>query len=151
MRLSSRALVSLAATGCAPAVVVAPTPLPPLDVWAQNHPAASQALGVWVHNHPPAASWMFEWDSVHEWKARELVEWALVHPGESVPVFVAQHPGWPEFDLFATGHLPAVHNFLEWCRRFPEASRLLVAHPGGLHWAGFHLYAAETHLENPGN
>ncbi len=150
MRLSRHVLPLLAITGCAPAVVVAPTPVPPIEVWAQNHPAASEALGMWVRNHSPAASWMFEWDGAHPWKARELVEWALVHPGEAVPVFVSQHPGWPEFDTFAMNHVPAMHNFLEWCRRFPEASRLLVAHEGGLRWAGYHLYATEWHMDHPG-
>ncbi|MHB8421128.1 MAG: hypothetical protein ACYDCL_23920 [Myxococcales bacterium] len=150
MRLSPLAVSSLAALACAPAVVVAPTPVPPLEVWAQNHSAASQALGLWVRNHSPAAAWMFGWDSRHPGKAEALVAWTLAHPGERVPVFVAQHPDWPEFNQFAMSHLPAVHNFFEWCLRFPAAARSLVAHPGGLHWAGDHLYGAEWHLANPG-
>jgi hypothetical protein len=125
--------------------------MPPLEVWAQNHPPASEALAIWVRNHAPAAAWMFEWDGNQPWKSRELVEWALGHPGESVPIFVSQHPGWPEFDEFAMTHVPAVHTFLEWCRQYPEAARTLVAHSGGLRWAGYHLYAAEWHMMNPGN
>ena len=151
MRLPRLALLLLAAAACAPAVVVVPTPvLPPLEAWAQNHPAASQALGQWVHSHPPAASWLFEWDGRHPLMARDLVEWALVHPGGSVPAFAAEHPGWPEIDAFATAHVVAVHNFFEWCVHFPAAARALVAHPGGLRWAGHHLYGAELHLSNPG-
>ncbi len=141
----------LAAAACAPAVVVAPTPMPPLEVWARNHSAASEALGFWVRNHPHSASWMFEWDAKQPGKAQALVEWTLAHPGEHVPAFASQHPAWPEFNQFAMAHLPAVHNFFEWCVRFPEAARSLVHHPGGLHWAGYHLYAAEWHMANPGN
>ncbi len=150
MRLSTLALLLPLSTACAPAVVVAPTPLPPLEVWAQNHDVASRALGQWVQNHPGEASWMFEWDGNHPGKAREIVEWALVHPGESIPIFAHEHPDMPNFDGFAMGHVVAVHMFLLWCLHFPEAARSLVAHSGGLHWAGYNLYRAQWQMDHPG-
>jgi hypothetical protein len=39
-------------------------------------------------------------------------------------------------------HQPAANAFMGWCRHHPEAAEKLMSHPGGLNWAGHHLYAA---------
>lgn len=127
-----------------------PAPGSPLQAWSGNHPAASQALGLWAHNHAPAAAWLFQWDGAHAYQSKELVGWLLARPGLGVPAFVETHPGWPEFNQFARGHQPALFTFFEWCRRFPAAAEALTNQPGGLEWAGHHLYAADRQLEQPG-
>jgi hypothetical protein len=32
---------------------------------------------------------------------------------------------------------------MDWCRRHPEAAEALMSHPGGLDWAGRHIYASQ--------
>jgi hypothetical protein len=64
-------------------------------------------------------------------------------------VFVVGHRNWEYFDKISESHRPAAEAFLAWARRHPEAAEDLVGHPGGLAWAGDHLYAAEWHMDHP--
>jgi hypothetical protein len=96
-----------------------------IERWAENHPAASQELGGWVQQH-------------------------INHPNQPIEGFVATHPGWQYFDRISEHHRPAADLFMAWCRRHPEAAEALMNHPGGLYWAGTHLYAGSWHMENPG-
>lgn len=121
-----------------------------IEQWAGNHPQASEALGVWVRNHPPAARAFFEWDAAHSERAHEFVTWTVVHPAQPIEGFVATHPGWPQFDDIAMHHRAAADGFMIWCRKYPDAAEALMSHPGGLAWAGEHLYASSWHMETPG-
>jgi hypothetical protein len=118
-----------------------------IEVWSQNHPEASQELGQWVRVHPQAAALFFEWDGHHTERAHEFVTWTIMHPAETLEVFVAAHPGWPVFDRIMETHRPAAMEFMMWSRRHPQAAESLMNHPGGLQWAGHHLYAADWHME----
>jgi hypothetical protein len=121
-----------------------------MEQWSANHPQASQELGVWVQTHPDAAARFFEWDGHHPERAHELVTWSIYHPAQPIEGFVATHPGWQYFDQIALHHRPAADAFMAWCRRHAQASEALMSHPGGLDWAGHHLYASSWHMDNPG-
>ena len=118
-----------------------------IETWSQNHPAASQELGVWVRSHPQAAALFFEWDGHHPERSKEFVAWTIGHPAQPIDGFVASHPGWQYFDKISEQHRPAAETFMAWCRRFPRPAEALMNHPGGLQWAGNHLYAADWHME----
>ncbi len=121
-----------------------------LEQWSGNHPRASEELGGWVRTHPSAATRFFEWDAHHPERAHEFVTWTIYHPEQPIEGFVATHPGWPMFDQIAMSHRPGADAFMAWCRRHPQAAEALMNHPGGLSWAGHHLYASYWHLETPG-
>jgi hypothetical protein len=121
-----------------------------IEQWSANHPAASEELGVWVQRHPEAASLFFQWDAQHPDRAHEFVTWTIYHPAQPIDGFIVTHPGWPYFDRIAANHRPAADEFMGWCRRRPQAAEALMNHPGGLYWAGTHLYASSWHMENPG-
>jgi hypothetical protein len=146
--LATAALLALSLAACA-------TPPPPrqqagIEEWSQHHPAASQELGAWVQQYPDAASLFFEWDGHHPERAREFVTWTIYHPGQPIEGFVVTHPGWQYFDRISSTHRAAADVFMAWCRRRPQAAEALMNHPGGLNWAGTHLYAGMWHMENPG-
>jgi hypothetical protein len=122
---------------------------PGLDHWSKNHPQASAELGEWVRAHPQAARLMFEWDGTHPERAKAFVTWTIAHPAQPIETFTATHPGWPYFDQLSGTHRPAMDAFMAWCRRHPNAAETLVRHPGGLRWAGNHLYAEYWSLEQP--
>lgn len=122
---------------------------PGLDMWSKNHPQASVELGNWVRNHPQAARLFFEWDGTHPVRSREFVTWAIRHPVAPIQAFISTHPGWPLFDEIVASHRPAANTFMDWCRRHPQAAEALMFHPGGLRWAGEHLYAEYWSLERP--
>jgi hypothetical protein len=121
-----------------------------MEVWSDNHPAASQELGTWVQTHPDAAARFFEWDGHHPDRAHEFVTWTIVHPAQPIEGFVVTHRGWQYFDQIVLSHRPGADAFMAWCRRHPQAAEALMNHPGGLNWAGHHLYASSWHMENPG-
>ena len=120
-----------------------------LDMWSKNHPEASRELGTWVRNHPEAARLFFEWDGTHPERSHEFVTWAIMNPGASIQAFISTHPGWPVFDTIVGSHRPAANTFMQWCRRHPRAAEALMSHPGGLRWAGDHLYAEHWSLTHP--
>ncbi len=130
-----------------PAIALAEPP--GLDRWARNHPQASRELGSWVRNHREAARLFFEWDGTHPERSHEFVTWAVVNPGARIQAFIDTHPGWPTFDRIVATHRPAANTFMAWCRRHPRAAQALMSHPGGLRWAGEHLYSAYWALERP--
>jgi hypothetical protein len=138
--------VAIALMGCAHT----PAGEASLEQWSGNHPQASEELGRWVQTHPQAAARFFEWDSHHPRRAHEFVTWSIYHPNLAIDAFVALHPGWPVFDQIVLMHRPAADGFMFWCRRHPQAAERLMNHPGGLDWAGHHLYASSWHLETPG-
>ena len=140
-----RMLVAIAAL--VPALALAEPP--GLDMWSKNHPQASVELGTWVRNHPQAARLMFEWDGTHPARSKEFVTWTIMHPAQPIQSFITTHPGWPYFDQIAATHRPAANAFMAWCRRHPQAAETLMNHPGGLRWAGDHLYAEYWSLERP--
>ena len=121
----------------------------PLEQWAHNHPEASKELGMWVQKHPGAAHRLFEWDAANPLKSQELVNWAIVHPREKLGVFMAEHRGWPEIELFTAKHAGAMEEFLFWCRNHAPAAKALMLHSGGLAWAGDHLYKEYWNMERP--
>lgn len=121
-----------------------------IEQWSANHPEAARELGIWVQQHPQAAAVFFEWDGHHPERSREFVTWAITHPAQPIEAFVAGHPGWPYFDRIMEAHRPAAEAFMGWCRRHGPAAETLMRHPGGLLWAGNHLYAGAWHFENPG-
>jgi hypothetical protein len=121
-----------------------------MEQWSNNHPAASQELGVWVQTHPQAAARFFEWDGHHPQRAHEFVTWTIYHPAQPIEGFVATHPGWQYFDQIALNHRAGADAFMAWCRRHAQAAEALMNHPGGLNWAGHHLYASSWHMDNPG-
>lgn len=110
-----------------------------LEGWKESHPEASAALGEWVRTHPEAAHLFFEWDSQHPDRAHDFVWWALASRGP-LEEFTLTHRGWRYFDRIMESHRPAAEAFIFWARRFPEAAQTLMNHPGGLAWAGDHLY-----------
>lgn len=119
-----------------------------LDNWANNHPEASRELGTWVQNHPEAARLFFDWDSQHPDKSHEFVAWSVNHPQQPIATFIDLHPNWPVFDQIAANHRPAANAFMDWCRRHPPAAMALMNHPGGLAWAGHHLYASSWEMKS---
>lgn len=137
-------LLLMAGTACAAPVAAHHAP-GGMELWEHNHPEASQALGAWVRSHPDAAHRFFDWDAHHTERAHEFVTWSIQHPREGVRVFAGTHPNWEFFDVIAREHVPAANAFMDWCRHFPEAAETLMNHPGGLDWAGHHLYAASWH------
>lgn len=151
--MSSRTLLNFALVGtlvvgagvaCAPPAHAAHAP-GGMEAWEHNHPEASRALGAWVREHPDAAKRFFEWDGHHTERAHEFVTWSIAHPHEGIRMFADMHRGWEGFDVIAREHVPAANAFMEWCRHFPEAAEALMNHPGGLEWAGHHLYGAYWH------
>jgi hypothetical protein len=137
----------LAAAILLPALALAEPP--GLDAWSKNHPEASRELGTWVRDHPEAARLFFEWDGTHPERSKEFVTWAITSPGAPIQAFISTHPGWPLFDRIVGSHRPAANAFLAWSRRHPRAAEALMNHPGGLRWAGDHLYAEYWSLERP--
>ena len=121
-----------------------------LERWAYYHPRASQELGAWVQTYPPAAARLFDWDAHHPERSREFVEWSIYNPYQPIEAFVTTHPGWSYFDDMVLHHRIGVDAFMAWCRRHPNPAMALMNHPGGLDWAGHHLYASSWHLEQPG-
>jgi hypothetical protein len=115
---------------------------PTVEGWERNHPEASRELGAWVREHPDAARKFFEWDAARPERARAFVTWSITHPGEGIGAFADAHRGWEHFDAILRDHQPAASAFMAWCRRRPQAAEALMKHPGGLDWAGHHLYAA---------
>lgn len=141
-------LLALTSFACArPAVVVAAPGPGGLEAWEHNHPEAARDLGVWVRTHPDAAKKFFAWDSHHPERSHAFVTWAIAHPGEGIPAFSATHPRWEHFDDIMLNHAPAANAFIGWCRRHPQAAEALMSHPGGLDWAGRHLYGASWVME----
>ena len=140
-----RMLVAVAAL--VPALALAEPP--GLDMWSKNHPQASVELGNWVRNHPDAARKMFEWDGTHPERSKAFVTWSIMHPAQPIETFIALHPDWPMFDQIVGTHRPAANAFMAWSRRHPQAAETLMNHPGGLRWAGEHLYAEYWSLERP--
>jgi len=118
-----------------------------IERWADNHPEASRELGVWVRTHQQAGPVFFEWDSQHPARAQQFVIWTVRHPSEPIEAFTSTHPRWPGFEKIMETHRPATQAFMDWCRRHPAAAEALMRHPGGLHWAGHHIFKAEWHLE----
>lgn len=149
MTSNSRNLLVAALSLAVLAPALARAEPPGLDLWSRNHARASRELGAWVQHHPQAARMIFEWDGTHPQRSREFVTWAVANPGAPVRAFLATHPGWPTFDRIAATHRPATNRFMGWCRRHPGAAEALVAHPGGLRWAGDHLYAERWQLKHP--
>jgi hypothetical protein len=113
-----------------------------IDRWSDRYPEASQALGDWVARHPAAARKFFEWDSNHTGRAHDFVTWTIFNRNRSIDEFVRAHPQWPVFQEIMDRHRPAAESFANWCRHFPDAAESLMNHPGGLDWAGRHLYRA---------
>ena len=144
--LTSLTLVLAGAVGCA-APTPAPTPTPVsgaaegMEMWSRNHPDASRELGEWVKRHPEAAHLFFDWDGHHHEQAKHFVTWTIKHPNQGIDDFALEHGGkWDEFDAITTSHRPAAMEFMNWCRQRPDAAEALMNHPGGLEWAGHHLY-----------
>jgi len=135
-------LLFLAGTGCARPVHPAQSEAS-LEGWERNHPEASRDLGAWVHKHPEAARRFFEWDAAHPDRAHAFVTWSIKHRDEGIRAFAETHRGWEHFDLIMRDHQPAANAFMGWCRRHPEAAEALMHHPGGLNWAGHHIYASD--------
>ena len=150
MRASLVAVILLALAAPLPACAHLPPPrrAAAMAGWEHRHPIAAQELGNWVQTHQPAARQLFEWDAHHPRGARQLVGWALTHPRQPVDRFVASHLGRPGFIRMLEAHRPASQTFLAWCRRQPQAAEDLVAHPGGLAWAGNHLFASTRLMEH---
>lgn len=121
-----------------------------IERWADRHPEASRELGAWVQAHPRAAARLFDWDGHHPERSSEFVTWTLSHPNLGSDAFVALHPGWPAFNVLAVQHRPATEAFMMWCRRRPRAAEALMRHPGGLFWAGHHLYQSYWSMERAG-
>lgn len=121
----------------------------PLEQWSHNHPPASEALGSWVRAHSDAAHLFFEWDGNHPDRSQKFVTWTLNHPNMEVDAFVHHHPEWPELNDIMLNHKPAARGFMEWCRAYPDAARALMSHPGGLRWAGDHLFKADWNMSTP--
>jgi len=142
-----RMLVAVAVAALVPALALAEPA--GLDRWSKNHPQASRALGEWVRGHPQAARLMFEWDGTHPERSKEFVAWAITYPAQPIETFIQTHPGWPKFDEIVSTHRPAANSFMAWCRRYPPAADALMHHPGGLRWAGDHLYSEYWSLERP--
>jgi hypothetical protein len=158
MKFHSNTLVVLISMlvicGCAasvppPSAISMPAREAAIERWADNHPEAASDLGNWVKTHAQAARKFFEWDSTHPDRSKMFVTWAITHPGEGIDVFAAQHPGWQYFDEIMERHRPAAQSFIAWCRHHPRAAEALMSHPGGLQWAGNHLYKAYWEMKAP--
>lgn len=121
-----------------------------LDLWATNHPEASRELGAWVQKHPDAAAKFFQWDARHPGAARSFVTWSIEHPGADMDEFAFSHRAWEEFNWIMERHHSAADAFMRWSRRHPRAAQALMSHPGGLDWAGRHLYQASWDLKHDG-
>lgn len=134
-------LLILAGTACARPMPAAHAQ-PGLEGWERAHPEASRELGAWVRQHPDAARVFFDWDAAHPERAHEFVTWTITHRGEGIRAFADTHRGWGQFDLIMRDHQPAANAFMGWSRHHPEAAEALMNHPGGLNWAGHHLYAS---------
>jgi hypothetical protein len=134
-------LVILAGTACARPMSAAQSE-PAMEGWERNHPEASRDLGAWVREHPDAARKFFDWDAAHTERAHEFVTWSIAHKGEGIRAFAETHRGWEHFDVIMRDHTPAANAFMGWCRHHPDAAEALMNHPGGLNWAGHHLYAS---------
>jgi hypothetical protein len=145
-----RSVVALSCTLVLAACAHQPRGEASMEQWSRNHPQASQDLGEWVRAHPQAAAKFFEWDAQHSDRAHEFVTWTITHPNQPIEGFVATHPGWPNFDQIAMHHRAGADAFMYWCRLHPDAAEALMSHPGGLAWAGHHLYASAWHMEAPG-
>ena len=135
-------LLILAGTACARPVRAAQSE-PGLQGWERAHPEASRDLGAWVHEYPEAARRFFEWDAAHPERAHAFVTWSITHRGEGIRAFEETHRGWEHFDVILRDHQPAANAFMGWCRRHPDAAEALMSHPGGLNWAGHHIYASQ--------
>ena len=148
MRARNIILLALLSAGCAASV--AERREEGIERWAGNHPDAARELGVWVQTHPQAAALFLEWDGHNPERSHEFVTWVITYPAQPIEGFVATHPGWPYFARIMESHRPAAEAFMAWCRRHPQAAEALMNHPGGLDWAGRHLYASSWHMDNPG-
>ncbi len=136
-------LLPLLVLGCQARVVVHARPVVQeegIEGWEHRHPEASRELGQWVRTHPEAAERFFDWDSHHPGAAKAFVGWASHHPGENIDAFARTHREWDEFNWIMEHRRPAANGFMQWCRRYPEASERLMNYPAGLHWAGHHTY-----------
>jgi len=120
-----------------------------LEHWQHRHPEASRELGDWVRAHPNAAERFFTWDGQHPARAKAFVTWTIAHPRLGIDAFVVEHRGWPIFDDIVLHHRPGAEAFMDWTRRHPRAAEALMNHPGGLAWAGEHLYKGAWHMEHP--
>jgi hypothetical protein len=139
---------AIAVAGCAASTPPPANPGPAgIEQWEHNHPEAARELGTWVQEHPDAAAKFFEWDGHHHEKATEFVLWTIANPGANIDAFVVSHPGWQYFDKIMESHRPAAEIFMTWARHHGPAAQALMNHPGGLDWAGHHLYAASWHME----
>ena len=143
-------LALLPGIACARTIVLAAPGPNGLEGWERHHPAAAQDLGGWVKGHPAAARQFFDWDAQHPERSHAFVTWAIQHPGAGIQAFAVEHPGWPFFDQIMKSHAPAANAFMGWCRKHPEAAETLMNHPGGLDWAGRHLYAGAWSMEAGG-
>ncbi len=137
-------LVALPLPACAHAP---PRPAAQLAGWDARHPIAARELGTWVRRHPIAARNFFEFDAHHPRAARRLCTWAIRHPMKPLQRFIVRHLGQPAFETILVTHRPAARALMGWCRRRPAAAEDLLAHPGGLWWAGNHLYASYWMME----
>lgn len=135
-------LLILAGTACARPVRAAQSE-PGLQGWERAHPEASRDLGAWVHEYPEAARRFFEWDAAHPERAHAFVTWSITHRAEGIRAFEETHRGWEHFDVIMRDHQAAANAFMGWCRRHPDAAEALMSHPGGLNWAGHHIYASQ--------
>ncbi len=145
--LTASALLVVGSIACA-----TPRPVPPpapmqsgaevgMEMWAQNHPEASRELGEWVKRHPNAAHLFFDWDGHHHDRAKHFVTWTIKHPNQNLDDFALEHSErWEYLDQIMASHRPAANEFMNWCRQHHEAAEALMNHPGGLEWAGHHLY-----------
>jgi hypothetical protein len=147
--------VSLLTLACQAHIAATPQPAQgakeeSLDIWSTNHPEASRDLGVWVQKHPEAAARFFKWDARHAGAAKAFVTWSIAHPGADMDEFAFSHREWDEFNWIMEHHHPAANAFMQWCRKHPRAAESLMNHPGGLDWAGRHLYQASWDMKHEG-
>ncbi len=143
----SGGLLCVASTACARPAVVGVREPGGLEAWEYNHPEASRELGRWVKRHPAAARKFFEWDARHPARSHAFVTWSIHHPDEGIRVFASRHPRWEHLDDLMIHHAPAANALMGWCRRHAPAAEALMQHPGGLDWAGHHLYAGLWTME----
>jgi len=145
--LTASALLVVGTIACAtPRPVPAPAPMQSgaaegMEMWSQNHPEASRELGEWVKRHPNAARLFFDWDGHHHDRAKHFVTWTIRHPRQNLDDFALEHNDrWDYLDQIMASHRPAANEFMAWCRQHHAAAEALMNHPGGLEWAGHHLY-----------
>jgi hypothetical protein len=141
-------LLAVSGIACAHPAMVAMHEPGGLQAWENHHPEASRELGAWVSGHRDAARKFFEWDARHPERSHEFVTWAITHRGEGIEAFAMTHRGWEFFDEIMLKHKPAANDFIGWCRHHPDAAEELMNHPGGLDWAGHHLWGATAGMEN---